>query len=78
MDTPSSELVNMAGVIRVTLNCDKFVKRLNDGQLIKRETEVFEVRKDVYAALIRRQLQTSRDRLSVSFSRVMQFGMFDP
>ena len=54
MDRPSGELVNMTRVIRVALNCEKFVKRLNDGQLIKRETEVFAVRRDVYAALIRR------------------------
>jgi hypothetical protein len=54
MDRPSGELVNMTRVIRLALNCEKFVKRLIDGQLIKRESEVFAVRRDVYAALIRR------------------------
>jgi len=54
MDRPSGELVNMARVIRVALNCKKFVKRLIDGQLIKRETEVFTIKRDVYVALIRR------------------------
>jgi hypothetical protein len=54
MDRPSGELVNTARVILVALNCEKFVKRLIDSQLIKRETEVFAVRRDVYAALIRR------------------------
>jgi hypothetical protein len=52
MDRPSGELVNMANVIPVALNCKKFVTRLIDGQLIKRETEVFAVRKDVHVALI--------------------------
>jgi hypothetical protein len=47
MDTPSGELVNMGSVSRVALNCEKFVKRLVDGQLIKRETKVFAVRRDV-------------------------------
>ena len=54
MDRPSGGLVNMPSVIRVALNREKFVKRLIDGQLIKRESEIFAVRRDVYAALIRR------------------------
>jgi len=54
MDRPSGELVNMANVIPVALNCEKFVTRLIDGQLIKRETEVYALRRDVYLALITR------------------------
>jgi hypothetical protein len=50
MDRPSRELVNMA---RVALHCEEFVKQLI-GQLNRRETEVFAVRRDVYTALIRR------------------------
>jgi hypothetical protein len=53
MDRPSSELVNMPSVIQVALHCEEFVKRLI-GQLNKRETEIFAVRRDVYTALIRR------------------------
>ena len=54
MVRPSGELVNMARVIRLAFNYEKFVKRLIDGQLIKGENEVSAVRRDVYAALIRR------------------------
>jgi len=54
MDRPSGELVNMANVIPVALNCEKFVTRLIDSQLIKRETEVFVITRHVYVALIRR------------------------
>jgi hypothetical protein len=54
MDRPSGKLVNMTRVIRVGLNCKKFVKWLIERQLIKRETEIFAVRRDVYVALIRR------------------------
>ena len=53
-DRPNGELVNTARVIRVELNCEKFVKQLVGSQLNKRETEVFAVRGDVHAALIRR------------------------
>jgi hypothetical protein len=77
MDRPSSELVNTASVIRAALHCEEFVMRLI-GQLNKKENEVFAVRRDVYAALIRRYLPTFRDSLSVPCSWGMQFGLLDP
>ena len=54
MDRPSGERDNMASVTPVALHCEKFVTRLIDGQLIKTETQVFAVRRDVYGALIKR------------------------